>query len=619
MAELCTVKLEFDTLLIDQFKSFVGAPHELVLSSFGPGLHFVRGVNLDETRLEANGAGKSTLFDAICWCLYGKTCAGLRNPDIKARFGKRGARVTLTIKVDGNQHKITRTTNPNKLILDDREVGQDDIEALICLNFDTFTNTILYGQGEDLFFDLEPAKKLALFGTALNLDRWEARSKTASERTTELEEQESTLVRALEVVGSKLEQTDRLLNQALEKWKSWRDEQDALVGASKKRIETLTGQKDAKETERGGFDLAYDSAMTELTALEKTIPGLSGEELITKRSGLHSQLGTFRAQITELEKELKALGTADTCPICRQSIKGTDLAEHKQESRRKLKELSGKNDRLNSSVEALTTQITEQLRRLSKAREDAQKFRDSSNTARDRRDQITPAVERLTAEIAQLKTLVKQQERAENPYTEQIRQLRQEKKDLEATRTQKDAELPALRTQIERTKFWVTGFKEVRLYELEDVLQELEITTAANLEAVGLVNWKVQYVVERETKSGAIHRGLAVFIQGPHDKDPVRWECWSGGEGQRLRLVGALALSEVLLSRAGVEPNFEVLDEPVHFISPGGIEDFCELVAERAQLLKRQIWYIDHQSVESARFTSILTVVKDKDGSHLEL
>lgn len=615
------MKLEFDSILLSDFKSFIGAPHELVLSSFGPGLHFVRGNNLDEPRLGQNGAGKSTLFDAICWCLFGRTCTGLRNPDIKARFGSRGARVVLTIRIDGTAHKVARTANPNKLVLDDREVGQDDIEALICLNFDTFINTILYGQGRPLFYDLEPAKKLALFGTALNLDRWETRSSAAGDATDKLEEQESGLVRKLATLDAQLEQTDRLLTQALGKWKTWRDEQEELAEAAKKRVEALVTQKDAKETERGSFDLAYDSAETEISALRKEIAGqvITGEDLIFKRSGLNAQLGTFRAQISELEKELEALGTADTCPVCKQSIKGTDLAEHKRESERKLKELTGKRTRLSTSVEALTDQNNDNQRKLSFSRARLEEFQHKANTARDRRDQITPEVARLDAEIKQLREGLKQQERAANPYTEQTQQLRKDARELEATKKQKGDQLPALRAQIERTKFWVRGFKEVRLYELEDVLQELEITTASTLESVGLIDWRVQYVVEKETKSGTIQRGLSVFIQGPHDKAPVRWECWSGGEGQRLRLVGALALSEVLLSRAGVEPNFEVLDEPTQHLSSGGIEDLCELLAERAQLLGRMVFYCDHQSVESVRFSSVLTIIKDQEGSRLEL
>ena len=61
----------------------------------------------------------------------------------------------------------------------------------------------------------------------------------------------------------------------------------------------------------------------------------------------------------------------------------------------------------------------------------------------------------------------------------------------------------------------------------------------------------------------------------------------------------------------------EILDEPTRGLSPRGIIDLCEFLADRAQTLKRMVWYSDHQSVESSRFASVLTVVKTKDGSEL--
>jgi energy-coupling factor transporter ATP-binding protein EcfA2 len=75
-----------------------------------------------------------------------------------------------------------------------------------------------------------------------------------------------------------------------------------------------------------------------------------------------------------------------------------------------------------------------------------------------------------------------------------------------------------------------------------------------------------------------------------------------------------MALSEVLLGHAGIEPNVEVYDEPAHFLSPEGVRDLVELLADRARQLQRTIFYIDHQAVESTRFASVIEVVRDKHG-----
>jgi DNA repair exonuclease SbcCD ATPase subunit len=177
--------------------------------------------------------------------------------------------------------------------------------------------------------------------------------------------------------------------------------------------------------------------------------------------------------------------------------------------------------------------------------------------------------------------------------------------------------LEILTRAMERTKFWVKGFKDIRLLVIEEVLQELELTSNAMLAEVGLVDWRISYVIERETKAGTTSRGLNVSILSPKSRDAVKWESWSGGEGQRLRMVGALALSEVLLDHVGIQPDFEVLDEPTQHLSAEGVRDLCDFLAVRAEQLERRTFYIDHMAVESAQFSSTTTIEKDADGSHI--
>jgi len=150
------------------------------------------------------------------------------------------------------------------------------------------------------------------------------------------------------------------------------------------------------------------------------------------------------------------------------------------------------------------------------------------------------------------------------------------------------------------------------------VLDELELVTSGMLEEVGLVGWEISYELEKETKSGTVQRNLHVKINSPQSQGWVRWEAWSGGEQQRLRLVGALALADVLLSHAGVEPSLEVLDEPALYWSSEGVQELCAFLAERARETKRSIFYTEHNAVESSHFSSVLTVVKDKDGAYVD-
>jgi energy-coupling factor transporter ATP-binding protein EcfA2 len=97
----------------------------------------------------------------------------------------------------------------------------------------------------------------------------------------------------------------------------------------------------------------------------------------------------------------------------------------------------------------------------------------------------------------------------------------------------------------------------------------------------------------------------------------VRWEAWSGGEGQRLRLIGALALAEVLLAHAGLEPKIEILDEPTRHLSPEGVRDVAEYLILRSQDTGRKIFLVDHQLMDSSQFASTITIAKDRKGSYV--
>ena len=114
-----------------------------------------------------------------------------------------------------------------------------------------------------------------------------------------------------------------------------------------------------------------------------------------------------------------------------------------------------------------------------------------------------------------------------------------------------------------------------------------------------------------------LQRLLHVEIQSPDSRNFVRWGSWSGGERQRLKLIGTLALSDVLLAKAGVQTNLEILDEPSMYFSSEGVEQLNAFLADRAKQLGKCIYYVDHGAADSAHFSNVITIVKDKDGSYI--
>lgn len=602
------MKLAFTSLEIENFKCFVGEPTVLPLGEYEPGLHFIRGRNEAEPRLSPNGAGKSSLWDALCWCLYGKTPDGSRNPDIQPWRGGKHTSVALHARVNKEVHAVLRTANPNMLTLDGVQVGQEQVDHLVGMGFATFTHTVLLGQDRPLFFDLPPREKMELFGDVLDLDRWEARSKVAATRARDFEHAQAVI--GGELTGLELNKVDLegWLEEVGAKSADWQASHGDRQRADSGVLEDVSRRLDQAQTTSADLDTREDWGCTQIIEIKHGI--LAAEEKLSEAKVVFDEAfargRAIAVSIAALEASLKDR----RCPTCGQAVKG---AVDRQEIRAKIKQLQRELEgAVPKFVKRQYTRAEAALKELTDAVTTHQAAADGLHAELG---VLTLTIANLTAQKNELERTVATRDEEVNPHYAQLKDLRRRLGKVAAAIKAKRAEATKLGRRTERARFWVRGFKDVRLYVIEEVLQELELATNAALEDVGLVGWEVKYDVEKETKSGSIQRGLNVTIMSPVARRRVRWESWSGGEGQRLRVVGALALSEVLLNHADVQCSLEILDEPAHFMAPAGVRDLCDYLAWRAQGLGKTTWLVDHLAIDSSRFASVLTVTRTEAGA----
>jgi len=614
------MNLEFLRLGVKNFGSFTEA-QEFKFSNLEMGAYFVRGENRVKPRLQANGTGKSTFFvNALCWVLTGRTPRGLRSTDIKPWNTKNSKNskttVTLHFAIDGEKHKLVRTA-PNYIELDGNEVSQEHIDKLTRLTYPVLKQTLIYGQHEPLFFDLPNKDKLALLSEVLDLYKWEVRSQKAAERVRQLENKSTKLEAEAHSYESKLTELKRMITDTVRASKQWKAEKaERIERLREQRITLKDEQQKVEKKLRSAVSMAKHAA-EKLGSVQANLQILieRSHKIENERVKLVEQRRALQRQITDLTDELKELGEADECPMCGQSIKGTELDKHKKKLQAKIKDLENEvaqinTDGLEKDLAALREKIVQVRVSISTHQSEVDGYSREMNQLKRRLSEIEAQRNSLTDQI-------KDRRSETNPYIEQLRKL----KTLAAETEQALAETKELinknKRRIERNKYWIKGFKDVRLFIIDDVLQELELTTNAILSELGLSDWEVKYDIERETKSGTLQTGLIITILSPNNSKPVKWEAWSGGEGQRLRLAGSLALSEVLLNYAGVNIDLEIFDEPTKHMSEAGVEDFCELLATRAKELGRRIFLIDHMAIESSAFEDSITVVKDANGSRI--
>jgi DNA repair exonuclease SbcCD ATPase subunit len=499
---------------------------------------------------------------------------------------------------------VSRTAYPNLLTLDGDHVGQDQVVEAVGLTFEAFTNTVLLGQGQPLFFDLTPKAKMDLFSDVLSLQRWEQRAKLASDRAAELESQGCMLEGTLIGVRAGQVELRGLLKAAKADYLAWDREKRARTKVDERELSQARERLKAASAKLDEADVVFDGSAAEVKAIDKENRRLR-VEVSDLKARVHGERIARETRLKVARDEI-ALLSGKACPTCGQNLTTEEVTRHRVKLKKEIAELE-KNPPRPPKLAKLEKQLTN--------------LELAYNTLASRMSEAeavvytqTTTVASLRAKLAQLERSASERDETVNPHEAALRDLRERAERLKAERLAHAKEIAKLRRRLERTRFWVRGFKDVRLYVIDEVLHELQLTTNAALEEMGLAGWEVQYAVEKETKSGTIQRGLNVSVLSPTNREPVRWECWSGGEGQRLRLLGALALSQVLLNYAGLQTNLEVLDEPTQHLSAEGVRDLCDWLSMRARHVGKQTWYVDHQSVESARFASVTTVVKARRG-----
>lgn len=609
------MKLSLEEVTVEYFGSFA-EPQTLDLMKLQYGAHLIKGKNLVDKSLGANDAGKSTLINAISWCWWGKTGRNLKASDIKPWNGEGKPRVATRVKIDDRRHIIARVA-PNYTTIDGKEVGQDEIERLLRLSFVVGNQTVIFGQFGDLFFDLPNRDKLGLLSEVMELGKWDVWSQRASERTRERESEVTRLTGKILALESGIARTRAMLVDSRRDAELWGEQQASGIAMLKKdrkrlavELEEATKARDKAirigvtgAEKLGGAQGDYQAAKTKLDILEKE------QARNLERANL------LLRQVKEVDKEIREMGDAANCPTCGQSLKGTDRAKHRKKLVEKRDKLAKEHEAIptikgSAQYEALKLQLTEAHGHMVTYQAKVDERRREIETATRKVIELELKVKAATVKIS---------ERTDdtNPHLAQIKrlkgQLQEQKADLADA---KDLAAKAER-QAARSRYWIKGFKEIRLLVVDEILQDLEMVTNSILEDMGLPGWEVKYDVERETKSGSVQTGLTIGIMSPRNSKPVKWEVWGGGAGQRLRLAGALALSEVLLQRAGVELDFEILDEPTRHMSDEGVADLCEMLANRGEVLGRRILYVDHMAYESSAFASTITVTKTKEGSKL--
>lgn len=598
----------------------------------GPGLYFLWGRNEVEPRLGSNGAGKTRLWEAICWCIFGKTSKGLKAGDVANWDVAKKASVSIFAEVDGESvgaTLITRTWSPNSWTAEDlfgevTDLTKDDTNPVLKslrMSFDAFLNAglILKSQKRPMFLDLGAEKKAELFSEVMGLDRWLDRAQSASKRAAAEDNACRELEQSLARLSGRIEQLDKVDDAGADEWEADRARQRGLLQDDHRReMQRHAGIKRAlKEAED---DLTRVATTDQIDAQLRAVQGDVRvgrkvlDDLKVKARIAMDKADDLQKQCDQLEELEEA-----ECPTCGQLMTEDHLAREWQKTLRRVETLQGEADTLIKEknraerdlgdcedAEAACLKLFEEFRaNRQQAERLVSDLRHDLTRCNQKLDQIEEEDERLAAK--------------ENPHAAREQERLDKLADLQRQHRRLQRQLDDKLSRWRVFTHWAKWFKEIRLEQIGEALAQLEVEVNSQVVALGLNDWSITFAVDRETGSGSVQRGFSVTVTSPHNPKPVPWDAWCGGESQRLRIAAQCGLSNLIRSQTGSDFNLECWDEPTDALSPQGIQDLLVALAERAETEQRQIWVIDHHSLQFGGFTGQAGVIKTREGSHFDV
>ena len=597
---------QIKSVTLTNFRSFRGT-HTWVLPE-SAGLYFLTGRNDENQRLGRNGCGKTTLLDAICWCLFGRTTGGLRAGDVVSR----GCDGICSVGVDlvvGNDHLcIIATHNPNSLAVNGQTVDRGTLSKLLRLNYESFCYSVILPQGGDAFFDLTPTAKLNLFSQIMELDYWLELSDKAKSRSDFIIIDIASLKFERAQLEGEYNATKRTIVELEIKAAEWSsDMAKQLSQAEIKRAECISSLSKVNTTiQRYSKELGI--LAKHLASYDEVVSGFDRD-----KSELDKVHAVVESNIKRLKTEMDKIPSIGTkCPTCQQVVSEAH----------KIKEvgmIGGEMVGLQSERRQLIEGKASILAQRDVAVEEGLSVEKKHNQLKTKLNQMQYQVVQTELEVAQFDRQINQIINQKNDHLVMLEAKVKQLEKLEGDLGSLEAQVDDLNAEYEAVHYWVAGFKRLRLYIVEETLRSLEIEVNNNLAALGLAEWRVEFDIERENKSGSISKGFTVRVMCPEcpDGSNPKLECFSGGEKQLLRLAGALGLANLIFTRAGLVNTIEFCDEPSQHLSKEAVLSLTELLHQRAISTGRRIYLIDHTAIEFGDFQGVITVVKDGNGSRI--
>lgn len=597
------------------------------------GLVLIEGDNRDDPSQKSNGSGKSSIPDALDWCLYDVTARGQTGDDVIHNVAKKGTRVFIELiddddtvyhvsrhrkhkefnnelivkRVDGEtESNLTSGTNKltqvllNKILGCSEYVfknavylGQDDMPELPALTDKPLKVLIEEAAGIE---DIQKASDIAVKDFNKAKTAAAAHQSTVGAVISRLEDKQEDLI---------------VIRASVDKWELDQKERQETEKAELKEIAVaIKGQKATHE--------AIDMSPVE-TELAEVLAAIRGVEVETARlkelgdeaaaasktaSKIHGTLAALKAEYDRLAAQVrnidKKVGT--DCGECGKEYHKEDLATALETMKRQLsmkadafKSTKAEFDSANAVLAAAQLKRDEYasaMTDISKQVERERELNTQVNVYEESKRELARAVfnfrrkkesfELLSTSVNPHAKLIASTETQIVDLTEQLRISTEKTEELEKEE--------CLAKEVVR----VFGPAGVRAHILDTITPFLNSRTAMYLGTLsdGVIS-AVWSTISR-LKSGEMTEKFAIDVRS--ELGASKYKGLSGGEKRKVKLACAMALQDLVASRAAKPFQLFMADEIDDGIDESGLERLMAILDEKSKD-KGTVLVVSHHSL----------------------
>ncbi|WCS68537.1 chromosome partition protein [Bacillus phage vB_BsuM-Goe16] len=600
------------------------------------GLVLITGDNQDA--FDSNGAGKSTAFsEAPCWALYGQTIRGYKGDKVVNKNTKKGTLVSLQIEDDnGDLYEVIRarkhSTLKNHVYLHkngENITGKSDTDTnnmiidLLQMDFSTFTNSIMFGQGASkMFANSTDTEQKQILERMLQIDIFKACQEEAKKMVSHLEEKvtkannkKTELSNSLIIHKSDLKDLQEKEQQAIKQAQSKIDQYQRDIETNQREIQTLRSENSKIQEDINTVQEAIDKNQNTLETYEEYED--TYHDLSIEKSSYRSDLKKLEKKILKKQNELEDIKSGKNipkqCSQCGQDLPLKDtshLENHIEDSIKnymaEIKDIKKEIKELDPLLEKLDKKITKKDR----YEKDRIRFLETLAEYKSGIKLNNSKIKSLEKEINRCTDLIKEQEEIKNvQYTDLIETMINRIREAEASISMWEDHHTKISEEMEKYSFWSNAYgnQGIKSILLDSVTPFLNQRANYYLSALSDSTMEVEFNTQTTLASGEKRDKFSVEVKNKNGEDGYRGS--SNGEKRRIDVAVNMALQDLVMSRSNKKIDLIVYDEVFEGLDQIGCEAVIQLLNEKAKQCGT-VMVITHSESLKQLFSNTATVKK---------